>query len=175
MYPEFQRKREMMHTMTAQVHERLIYEGEETSMSFCPPIPRDNPRIVERSPEERGREDSILFSTACWRGYLGTWEIKDDKFLLVDLAGRLGIKGDEPIFASWFCGVLRIPVGEVLHYVHMGFGSVYEEEVHVKIEKGIVVGKREIDNRGKEFDEILLSLQNLPGWENDFEHDDDFS
>lgn len=118
--------------MTAQIHERLIFDGEETSMAFCPPLPKGHSRIIEIDP------DKALFSTACWRGYQGTWEIKDGQFYLVGLGGRFRLQGEEPLLADWFSGVLRIPRGEMLQYVHMGFGSVFEEEVHVKIVRGVL-------------------------------------
>ena len=157
--------------MTAQAHETLIFEGRKTSMAFCPPLPQRHPRIIELTSEEI--EDGITSSTACWRGYIGTWEIKDGQFYLVNLIGRYKLIGKEPIPADWFSGVIRIPKGKVLHYVHMGFGSVYEQEIHVKIEKGKVVKSRVIDNRGKDFDTWELEWGNLPGNENRFEGDDE--
>ncbi len=161
--------------MTAQVHERLILDGEQTSMAFCPPLPAGHPRITELDGEELERESMppILGSTACWRGYIGTWEIKDGRFYLVDIAGPYRIAGSDPILADWFTGVIRIPRGEQLHYVHMGFGSVYEEEYHVKIAKGEVVKSRTIDNRNGDVDVSDLTWRNLPGFENRFEGDDE--
>ncbi len=159
--------------MTAQVHENLIYEGEEASMAFCPTLPKDDPRIRELKDDEIEDYNSTVFSTACWRQYIGTWEIKDGKFYLVDIIGRYKVVSGSPIFADWFSGVIRIPRGELLHYVHMGFGSVYEEEVHVKIEKGVVVKTKVIDNRQKKVDPVALASENLPGFENKFEGDDD--
>lgn len=161
--------------MTAQIHEELIFDGEETSMAFCPPLPEKDPRIVELDPAEAARDDEsvMLFSTACWRGYQGTWEIRDGRFFLTALRGRFRLQGEGPILADWFSGVLRIPKGEILHYVHMGFGSVHEQEIHVKVEKGVVTATRIIDNRGKHFDEWELGLRNLPGGENQFSGDDD--
>jgi hypothetical protein len=160
--------------VTAQVHEKLIYEGEMMSIAFCPHLPARHPRILEVDPEEARGEDlpSILFSTACWRQYIGTWEIRDGRFYLVDITGRYKMVGDDPIPADWFSGVIRIPRGEILHYVHMGFGSVYEQEIHVKVKDGQVVRSRVIDNRGKEFDSEELAWRNLPGSENRFEGDD---
>lgn len=135
--------------MTAQAHEILIYEGERSSMAYCPDFPKDHPEICESSDEDGG---GILQSTACWRGYIGTWEIKDDHFFLNSLRGRYKVRAPDGIHALWFTGVLRIPRGELLQYVHMGFGSVYESELHVEIEEGIVVKKREVSNREREID-----------------------
>lgn len=162
--------------MTAQIHECLIFEGEDAEMAFCPPIPEGHPRIVEidcKNISSRDKSDSILFSTACWRGYQGTWEIKDGRFFLVGLRGRLKLLGAEPLFADWFSGVLRIPKGEMLLYVHMGFGSVYEQEIHVKIEQGVVVASRIMDNRGQMYDAWDLGRKNMPGGENRFPGDDE--
>ena len=101
--------------MTAQVHERLTLEGRETSMAFCPPLPEHHERIIElTSTELEENIPNFIFSTACWRGYIGTWEIKDGQFYLVNLVGRYKVEG-EPILADWFSGVIRIPQGEPLH------------------------------------------------------------
>lgn len=64
--------------MTAQMHEILILNGKKTSMAFCPPLPRDQ-RVVEYK-EDEIEHDGMIFSTACWRQYVGTWEIRDDRF-----------------------------------------------------------------------------------------------
>ncbi len=135
--------------MTAQVHERLIYEGRELSMTFCPPLPEGDPRLQVRPEDEMADCAPIIFSTACWRGYIATWEIKDGKFYLVDIEGRYTLATDAPILADWFSGVLRIPQGDILHYVHMGFASIYERELLVTVEKGVVVETRVVDNRGQ--------------------------
>ena len=83
--------------MTAQVHEKLIFEGDEASMAFCPPLPENDPRIRELTEDEIEHSNSIVFSTACWRRYIGTWEIKDGKFYLTELVGRFRIVGKTPI------------------------------------------------------------------------------
>jgi hypothetical protein len=141
-------------------------------------LPSDHPHIVELTDEQiqqgiaAGEIASIMFSTACWRGYVGTWALKDGKFYLVEMNGRFKVTSPEPIFADWVTAVLRIPDGELLHYVHMGFGSVYEFETHLKIENGLVVDERRIDNRGKPFNSSELGWKNLPGGENFFDGDD---
>ena len=134
--------------MTAQIKELLIIDGHKTRMAFCPPVPVEHPRIHERSPDEILRDESrILDSTTCWRRYVGTWEIKDERFFLADLHGRFQLRGSTPVFADWFSGILRAPIGEILQYVHMGFGSVHERELLVEVKNGVVVKYRTIDNR----------------------------
>lgn len=151
-------------TRTAQAHEKLIIDGEQTSMAYCPKLPEDDPRI-EHNP-------SGIMWTACWRGYVGTWEITGGKFYLKDLSGDLQLTVG-PLFTNWFTGVLRVPRGEKLHYVHMGFGSIYEEELHIKIYRGNVVRTKVISNRGKTIDERKLHLGSYPGLENRFDGDDE--
>jgi hypothetical protein len=98
---------------------------------------------------------------------------KGGRFFLVDVRGKYQLLGAAPLFADWFTGVLRTPKGKMLHYVHMGFASVYEHEVHIKIENGVVVASRVIDNRGKQVDEWDLTWKTLPGGENRFPGDDE--
>lgn len=52
-----------------------------------------------------------------------------------------------PTMASWVTGELRVPQGELLHYVHGGFASVYERDLLLAVEKGRVVGRRVVNNR----------------------------
>jgi len=142
-------------------------------MRFCPPLPENLPRIIKLKEDEIVDGGDIVFSTGCWRQYIGTWEIRDGKFYLVSIEGIYKLSGNSPILADWFTGTLRIPKGKMLHYVHMGFGSVFEQEVHVKIEKGVVVKYQTIDNRNKDVNKRELGWKNLPGFENKFDGDDD--
>jgi hypothetical protein len=141
--------------MTAQVHEQLILDGVVTSMAFCPRIPEDHPDIRKLSDTEihnglAGNVSSIIFSTACWREYIGTWMVRDNRFYLVDIVGRYQVTTDIPIFADWVKAVLHIPKGELLQYVHMGFGSVYEFEHHIEIKDGQVINQYVLDNRHRD-------------------------
>lgn len=158
--------------MTAQIHEALVLDGQPASMAFCPPLPVSHPRISER--EVGQGDDPILSSTGCWRRYQGSWEIRDNKLYLVGIKGRFVLSPGEPLFADWFTGTLRVPQGELVEYVHMGFGSVYAEELHIRVENGEVVGRRVVDNRGRDHDLQDLTWANLPGGENRFAGDDDW-
>src|SRR5215813_12434892 len=88
---------------------------------------------------------------------------------------RLKLVGTKPLLADWFTGILRVPRCEMLAYVHMGFGSVYEQELHIHVERGRVTGTRVYDNRGKEIDTYRLGGCNLPGKEKRFPGDRDFN
>lgn len=50
-----------------------------------------------------------------------------------------------PIPASWFTGVLIVPRGEMVEYVHIGYQSVYERYVILVLKKGKVVFRTEVD------------------------------
>ena len=138
-------------------------------------LPMGDDRIeeVDVSTTVLQENERIIFSTACWRRYLGTWEIRDGQLFLNELKGRYRIRDGKPLQADWFTGVLRIPKGKLLHLVNMGFASVYERELHIKVENGRVVASREIDNTGTPFDLGKLAHANLPGGENRFPGDTD--
>ena len=110
--------------MTAQVGETIIYKGERTSMATEP---------LEEYLKTREDISFESYTTACWRGYFGTWEIKQNKLYLIKL--RAFVKMNEKVkevgldhlfpeqnevFASWFSGEIRLPQGEMLNYIHGG-------------------------------------------------------
>ena len=113
---------------TAQIPERIVYEGTEGFL-FTNPLEsyfsKENPRPEFASPH-----------TACWRGYVGAWEIREDTLYLSDIKawmrdedGKAAPVGFEKVFpgkskplkAEWFTGTLRIPRGKPIRYVHMGY------------------------------------------------------
>ncbi len=86
----------------------------------------------------------IIFSTACWREYIGSWSIRRGKLYLTNLEGRFRLEGKEAIFADWFSGELHIPKGKILDYIHMGFDSVYEQEIILTVVDGVVTNTEEV-------------------------------
>lgn len=129
--------------MTAQIGERLIYDGREVSM--CSEPLGEFFALGGRKPEFESN------CTALWRGYVGTWEIVGDRLYIVGLSGRLkdGTEATletvfpgypERVFAHWYSGTLRIPEGQLLEYVHMGYASTFEHDRLIEIERGVVVG-----------------------------------
>jgi hypothetical protein len=130
--------------MTAQVPETLLIDGEKHAL-FTEPL--------EAYFKELGsRPDFQAPHTACWRGYVGQWELNDNKLYLRRLSGGLTDgktvtlksifpKGPYPVFARWFTGVLIVPQGEMLEYIHMGYASIYEDELRLKIKRGVLVSK----------------------------------
>lgn len=50
------------------------------------------------------------------------------------------------LFAHWYTGTIRIPQGKQLEYVHMGYGSTYERDLFLDIERGVIVSTRAQNN-----------------------------
>ena len=46
---------------------------------------------------------------------------------------------ETPVFAEWYSGELRIPEGDMLRYVHGGYGTVHERDRLILIERGRLV------------------------------------
>lgn len=141
--------------MTAQAGERLIFKGEETWMAAEPlnQFLQNRNDIKFKSP-----------STACWRGYYGQWEIKEGKLYLIGLKAYIeGYKevglnylfpGNDVVFANWFSGKIRIPQGELLDYVHMGYASLYEKDMILVFEGGVLINEYIVDNEAEYYDRL---------------------
>ena len=141
--------------MTAQIAEKLLYQGEQVAMCTNPlgdyfAMGGFNPRFES-------------MSTALWRGYVGGWEIVDDRLYLVSLDGTLEDGTDatletvfpgfpDRVFAHWYSGSVRIPQGKQLEYVHMGYASKFEQDLLLEIERGVVVATRVRQNGVAESD-----------------------
>ena len=139
--------------MTAQCRERLIYSGEEYYLATEPLAPYlVSHKIIFTAPR-----------TACWRGYIGSWLIEDNKLYLVDLEANISegdrkfgkgkevgldylFPGQTKVFADWYSDVMRIPHGKMMKYVHQGYASLYEKELFLRFESGVLVSCREEDN-----------------------------
>lgn len=140
---------------TGQVPDILIFDGEERGI-------RTNP--LNQWFEWTGERTDFLeyfqegACTACWRGYIATWKITNNKLYLekiqnfsenktMPLTEIWPEKGDQPVFAEWYSGLLSMPEGELLNYVHMGYSSVYARDRLLRIDSGILVDEKLRDNR----------------------------
>ena len=137
--------------MTAQMPERLTYKGEKLSLAEQPlsaffKLAGSKPAMAETS-------------SALWRGYIGSWEVTNERLYLVGLDGRLedgsALTLDllfpgfpDRVFAHWYSGDMRIPQGKLLNYIHAGYASVYERDLILNIERGVVV-RETVRHNGK--------------------------
>jgi len=100
----------------------------------------------------------------CRRGYVATWEIRDNQLFLKAIDGnyerttlffgkesaRYGLKimfpksGGRLVKATWYSGKLRIPQGKMTIFDE-DYGSRFEQEVIITVEKGNIVKMVTID------------------------------
>lgn len=134
--------------MTRQVSETLFENGNE--------------HWIESEPLEKylKKRKDVKFkgtSTANWRGYIGTWEIVDNKLYLIRLRNSRGdelgteylFPGQTRVFAEWFSGDIDIPDGERFRYYNMRYSAFYERNILLRFSKGVFIEKKIVDNREK--------------------------
>ena len=137
--------------MTLQIREKLTYNGEVYEM-FDEPLESYHYKYDI----ERLNRTQTIFSTNCWRGYVGHWAIEDDKLYLVELdclelprrnALDALFLGQQKVFAEWFSGSISTTLNE--KYMYLEF----------KIEKGKLIEVVQKENKYiSDFDQLLDSL-----------------
>ncbi len=131
--------------MTAQVPEELFFKSKKYAMCTNP---------LEDYCALGGELPKFAPScTALWRGYVGTWRIACNRLYLAKIDGKLMSGQDaaletvfpgyqKRVFAHWYSGVIRLPQGKMLQYVHLGYGSTYERDLLLEFEKGVLISRR---------------------------------
>jgi hypothetical protein len=145
--------------MTAQISEKLIYKGIEYDL-FTLPLENYFKRIGFKP-------KFALTNTSRLRGYICTWQIIDNKLNLIaikaykDSPDQIGVDyifpGQERMFADWFTGELKIPLGKILKHVHMGFGSISEKTLYLEFKNGFLINERIEKTNLSDFDKCLSS------------------
>ena len=139
--------------MTSQEPDIILYQNEKNSL-YSNPLEGYFTLHPPRPPFQ-------MTKTSNWRGYVATWEIVEDRIFLIELDGNIKGMGtfkmkdlfpESPkrVFADWINEIIKIPKGNQLHYVHMGYMSIYEQEILLTMEKGIVIKRLIIDNTKKD-------------------------
>ncbi len=145
---------------TAQVPDIITYEGKKRPLMTNP-----LESFFKEGERPEFQTSPGVRVTSNWRGYVANWEIEDDTLYLVgldswickdlgpenckraDLKELFGEKfRDGKVKADWFTGDLRMSDGELLQYVHMGYGSVFERDIILSVAAGKITGKEVIDN-----------------------------
>ena len=133
--------------MTSQARDILSYNGEKTTIATEPLKPH----------LENKNDISFIFkSTALVRGYIGTWKIKNKKLYLVSLIGFIEnnekvdlnylFPNKKEVFADWFSDQIRIPEGNLLKKIRIGYASVFERDKILKFNKGICISDNTINS-----------------------------
>lgn len=133
---------------TAQYPDKIIYNGKIYRLHSNP-----MESYFEKYPDKRPERG--IMSTALWRGYVATFEIKDNQLYLKDIeiivrdtTSKENYKtkwesvlnetfpNQELMKIDWMTGLLVLPYGKMVNYVHMGYGSTYKRYILLEIEKG---------------------------------------
>ncbi len=128
---------------TIQAPDELTYKGETKPMLTNP-----LEQYFETHPRPEGVFNALC--SAIWRGYIATWEIKENNLYLVNLKeggceanapeiplSKIFRNQQSPVKASWYSGVLKIPIRN---------GSIYEKELILTIENGVLINEELITN-----------------------------
>ena len=160
--------------MTVQIKEKIIINGEQHLM-YSEPL---EPYLI-------GLKEKVKFdfeTTACWRGYVGTWKLVNDKLFLIDFLGNkydadsnvfkeVGLDylfpDKEEVHAHWFTGLVEIPDGEILVYGHTDYSTQYENNLFLHFNKGILVDFKSENTLEKMVDEVQIkhSQSNMDLWQ----------
>lgn len=140
---------------TGQIPDYLII-NKDTIAIFSNPL--------EQYLELTGKRELIDFvgcgSTACWRGYKASWKLKNDSLFLIRITSchnDCGLKiqdanlekmfGTNEVFAYWFNGKIVAPKGKLVQYIHMGYASIYEKELHFTFKNGLKTEQKLVSNK----------------------------
>lgn len=147
---------------TAQYPDKIIFDGKEYSL-------HSNPleSYFEKNPDKRPKGG--VMSTALWRGYVATFEIRDSQLFVKDIqieywdttnkkshdtkwkSVLTEVFGEQKdIKVDWLTGLLVLPYGKLVNYVHMGYGSTYEKYFLLEISKGDYVKSKKFDYKDYE-------------------------
>ncbi len=141
---------------TAQQPDKLIYNGIEYNL-------HSNPleSYFEKNPDKRPKGG--IMSTSLWRGYVATFEIRDSVLYVKDIQISYYDTTDnnhdkqwksvinevfpekKEIKVDWLTGILVLPYGDLVNYVHMGYGSTYKNYILLEIEEGFLKNEKRYD------------------------------
>jgi hypothetical protein len=143
---------------TAQVPDRISYDGKEYALHTNPLEP-----YFFKQPDKRPKGS---VTSALWRGYVATFEVKDNSLLLKDIdilvyeeikdgKGEYKLRSvkdslvpkGQVLQIDWFTGILVLPYGKLVNYVHMGYGSTYSDYILLEIKSGKLTGERKLDGK----------------------------
>tara|TARA_B100001287_G_scaffold272541_1_gene274393 strand:- start:752 stop:1168 length:417 start_codon:yes stop_codon:yes gene_type:complete len=134
--------------MTIQAADILSFNGKKTTIATEP---------LKPYLETRSDVSFIYKTTALVRGYIGRWEIKNNKLFLVSLLGF--IKNNEQVdlnylfpnqsevFAGWYSGEIRISEGELIKKINLGYASVFEKDRFLSFKEGLLISETVKNNK----------------------------
>lgn len=155
---------------TAQEPDKIIYHGKEYGL-YSNPLQSFFEKNPDRLPQNEVR------SSALWRGYVATFEVIENELYVKDIQMqyRDTISKVHPfgwksvlnkVFPNkkerkldWFTGVLVIPHGKLVSYVHMGYASTYKKYKLLEMDQGVLHKELNMNHRKyKKFKELQFKL-----------------
>lgn len=143
--------------VTAQYPDKITYNGTEYNLNSNPLEP-----YFDKNPENR----PSMVSTALWRGYVGYFEIIENELYLTDMKIPVSYTDDDgnyeqkwasiyrmyfprqkKIKVDWFSGILILPHGKMVEYVHQGYASAFSKYSLLEIENGTFNEARKYNNK----------------------------
>jgi len=145
---------------TVQVPDKIIYNGKEYYLHSNPM--EDYFKKYPNKHPQRNR-DTVIVSSDLWRGYVATFEIKNNQLYLKDIEIEVPddtsmrdtkwksvlkevFPNQELVKVDWITGLLVMPYGEIVNYVHMGV-STYEHYILLEIHNGNLTKEKQFDYR----------------------------
>lgn len=145
--------------VTAQYPDKISYKGTEYNLNSNPLEP-----YFEKYPDKR--PEGGMMSTALWRGYIAYFEIIDEQLFLTDIKIEVSDEDSEDSYETkwisafkqvfpneekakidWYTGILILPHGKMVEYVHMGYASTYKKYWLLEIENGDFNEARKYNNK----------------------------
>ena len=74
-------------------------------------------------------------------------EIRESLTVEKDIDLKFLFKTTEPVFADWVSGTIRVPLGKMMKYIHMGYESVYQKDMFLTLTNGILKETKIVKNR----------------------------
>ena len=143
---------------TAQESDLILVDGESYALNTNPLTPK----LLAMGWKPPA---NLVRSSSNWRGYVAEWKIEQSQLVLVnvtvetmegdDHSLRYSIREDlfpatPRVVAEWYSGALIIPDGEMVEYVHMGYGTSYDHYQVLRVSAGQVV--EHLQMTGEEFE-----------------------
>jgi len=143
---------------TAQMPDKLIYEGKEYSLHSNP---LEEYFSKNESMNPRNKTGYWTSSTALHRRYVANFEMKEGRLfvdkinIMVDMERNTGeikwkdiideiFKNPKDRRLDWFTGLLVLPCGNVIHSVNMAYKSTHENYILLEMNNGKCVAEKKI-------------------------------
>jgi hypothetical protein len=132
---------------TPQEPDILIFENDTIYLDKYPleELVKIRPDIGQRL------SNTNCISTGCWRKYIATWKIIENRLCLLELRSPCTRKiiplkkiftkseiNDDVILASWYTSNITAGFGKFIEFSEAEFRNLYEKTISIKVAGGVV-------------------------------------